>query len=463
MTDALIRGRVDRDGRLISADPALLRLQQRAGGALAKPLALPQLARLAGLAMRLQREISRPLLTADDHSDVTAWVRLRPDESGVDLEIADWRARPIATPQAQPMGGGNDAAAIAGSWVWECDAALRLVNLKASIGARAITGGWEGRSLSEWFELQPDENGRFPLLQALASHRRFQRQLVKTGESDGAVVLDLSGDPLFDASGGFLGFKGLAIPHAGDGGGTEQHRRIDPAFGSLPLSDPQFGRRIDGALRGPLSRIIATAETIAGQFDGPIRADYARYAGDIAHAGRHLLGLVDDLADLQNIERPGFKAAREDIDLADIARRAAGLLMMKAEEKSIRIDLPAPDIAMPATGEFRRALQILLNLLGNAIRYSPEESEIRISVAVEKGQAAISVADQGEGLSTEQQAVVFEKFERLGRTDSGGSGLGLYIARKLARAMDGDLAIYSAPGQGACFTLRLPARAVAGA
>src|SRR3546814_3728999 len=75
---------------------------------------------------------------------------------------------------------------------------------------------------------------------------------------------------------------------------------VDPAFGSLPLSDPQFGRRIDGALRGPLSRIIATAETISGQFDGPIRADYARYAGDIAHAGRHLLGLVDDLADLQD-------------------------------------------------------------------------------------------------------------------------------------------------------------------
>src|SRR3546814_1508241 len=115
---------------------------------------------------------------------------------------------------------------------------------------------------------------------------------------------------------------------------------VDPAFGSLPLPDPQFGRRIDGALRGPLSRIIATAETISGQFDGPIRADYARYAGDIAHAGRHLLGLVDDLADLQNIERPGFKAARDEIDLGDLARRAVGLPGLTAEEKGIRIDAP---------------------------------------------------------------------------------------------------------------------------
>src|SRR3546814_3377905 len=113
---------------------------------------------------------------------------------------------------------------------------------------------------------------------------------------------------------------------------------VDPAFGSLPLSDPQFGRRIDGALRGPLSRIIATAETISGQFDGPIRADYARYAGDIAHAGRHLLGLVDDLADLQNIERPGFKAARDEIDLGELARRAARKSVVEGKMVVVRVD-----------------------------------------------------------------------------------------------------------------------------
>ena len=275
--------------------------------------------------------------------------------------------------------------------------------------------------------------------------------------------MTLSGEALFDATGRFTGFRGLAIvadtPPSAEikAGGAP----IDPAFGSLPLSDPQFGRRIDGALRGPLSRIIATAETISGQFDGPIRADYARYAGDIAHAGRHLLGLVDDLADLQNIERPGFKAAADEIDLGDLARRAVGLLGMKAEEMGIRIDAPRPDDKAPATGEFRRVLQVLLNLLGNAIRYSPDDSQIWIRVDREGDRAMVTVADQGQGIDADQQAVVFEKFERLGRTDSGGSGLGLYIARRLARAMDGDLTVDSAPGQGARFTLSLPARDVA--
>ncbi|MGH6695040.1 sensor histidine kinase [Sphingopyxis sp.] len=453
MSERIIRGRVDRTGALVRADAPLLRLQQRAGAGLDKPLALPHLARLVALAQQLHRDISRPLYAADDHSDIHALVRITPDADGASLEISDWRTRPVTQPQMPVIA---DGAAVPQSWTWECDQQLRLVALHAAPDAPAIPDGWEGRSLSELFELQPDEEGRFPVLRALARQSRFESQRVRAA----GIAMTLSGEALFDAMGRFTGFRGLAVvadeqvPAEPKGGGTF----VDPAFGSLPLSDPQFGRRIDGALRGPLSRIIATAETISGQFDGPIRADYARYAGDIAHAGRHLLGLVDDLADLQNIERPGFKAARDEIDLGDLARRAVGLLGMKAEEKGIRIDAPRTDDRAPATGEFRRVLQVLLNLLGNAIRYSPDNSQIWIRVDREDDRAMVTVADQGQGIDAEQQAVVFEKFERLGRTDSGGSGLGLYIARRLARAMDGELTVDSAPGQGARFTLSLPAR-----
>jgi signal transduction histidine kinase len=101
-------------------------------------------------------------------------------------------------------------------------------------------------------------------------------------------------------------------------------------------------------------------------------------------------------------------------------------------------------------------LQILLNLVGNAIRYSPEGSQVWLRVESEGDRARIVIADQGEGLSQEQQARAFEKFERLGRGGDGGTGLGLYISRKLARAMDGELTVDSAPGQGARFILDLP-------
>lgn len=466
-----ISGRVDAMGVLIAADPALLRLHERAGGQIGSALALPQLARLAALALRLQRPISRPIQAADDHNDIFAHVVLTPDADGVAIAISDWRSEPAAQPRHSLHGDSPANAAPADAeWSWECDVQLRLVRLSPAADQHSPTG-WQGVSLSELFALEPDANGRFPVLMALADRRSFADQRVRMSANatgpDAALVM--SGQPLFDARGGFAGFRGWlaradepAATGAGDDALTGDDgvpRLADPAFGSLPLSDPRFGRRIDGALRGPLSRIVASAETISGQFEGPIRADYARYAADIAHAARHLLGLIDDLADLQSIERPGFQAAREAVDLADVARRAVGLLAMKAEEKQIRIDGPALGEKQPAIGEFRRVLQILINLIGNAIRYSPEGSMIWIRCESADGRARITVADQGQGLSEEQQAVVFEKFERLGRTDSGGSGLGLYIARRLARAMDGELTIDSAPGQGARFTLTIPAAA----
>src|SRR5678809_779026 len=114
--------------------------------------------------------------------------------------------------------------------------------------------------------------------------------------------------------------------------------------------------------------------------------------------------------------RDRFTTAPDRIDLADGARRAAGILGVRAQERGITIDAPKPGETAPAIGEFRRVLQVMLNLLGNAIRYSPAESQIWLRVESEGDHARIIVADQGEGLSAEQQARLFEKFERLGRS-----------------------------------------------
>ncbi|WP_244925481.1 sensor histidine kinase [Caenibius tardaugens] len=142
--------------------------------------------------------------------------------------------------------------------------------------------------------------------------------------------------------------------------------------------------------------------------------------------------------------------------MADVARRAAGILSVRAQEKAITVQAPQEIEVLPAVGEFRRVLQVLLNLIGNAIRYSPDGSVIWLRVEREGAIARVSVIDQGPGLTKEHRSKVFEKFERLGRTGDGGSGLGLYISRRLARAMDGELLVESEPGQGARFILELP-------
>jgi K+-sensing histidine kinase KdpD len=136
------------------------------------------------------------------------------------------------------------------------------------------------------------------------------------------------------------------------------------------------------------------------------------------------MGLVDDLADLEVIEAENFVPLPDPIDLADAARRAAGILSMRAREKNITISAPAHEVTLPAVAEFRRVLQILLNLIGNAIRYSPEGSTVIVDLSRDEGFARVAIADQGPGLSSEEQARIFDKFERLGRSGDGGSGLG---------------------------------------
>ena len=187
-----------------------------------------------------------------------------------------------------------------------------------------------------------------------------------------------------------------------------------------------------------------------------MREDYVAYAGNISAASRHLLGVVDDLGDMHEVERAEFRVSPEAIDLCDIARRAANLLSVRAADRKVKIDPPPPDETMPALGDFRRSLQILVNLVGNAVRYSPPGSSVWLRVEEEGDLAAIIVADQGPGMAVADQARIFEKFARLDPSEPGGSGLGLYISQRLARAMGGDITVDSAPGKGARFVLTLP-------
>ena len=166
--------------------------------------------------------------------------------------------------------------------------------------------------------------------------------------------------------------------------------------------------------------------------------------------------MLEDLSDLEVVESSGFATAPDHIDLAEVARQAAGILNVRAREKGIVIACPQPGESQPAIAEFRRVLQVLINLVGNAIRYSPEESQVWIRLEGDEDRARVIVADQGPGLSSAEQAVVFRKFERLGRSGDGGSGLGLYISRRLARTMGGELRVESERGKGARFILEVP-------
>ncbi|MDK4805051.1 MAG: HAMP domain-containing sensor histidine kinase [Novosphingobium aromaticivorans] len=466
---APIRGLCDGADRLVTADEALARLHGGAGGSVAGTLALPALlalvrqARLSGLAQ------TREVTVLDGDQPIVFQARAVPQGEGVALALHDGRrggAPDHDLPPADPAG------------LWHH---LAQGHVLLDPGQRVIAVDCRASDLADV------EAG---LASALGHHWALALGLPEGARLAGLhwrllddMVVDLAGSPrrwrlrLLPRVGG--GFDLLLLPEAilglarfgahggvhGDGqAGAEAAER--PA--SVPEPEPEptpdlppwagfLGRDLAPALRQPISRIIANAETIRSRLAGPLAEAYGAYAADIAEAGRHLLGLVDDLADLDAVEAPGFAPAPDHIDLADCARRAAGILSMRARERGIELILPEADCQVPAIGEFRRVLQVLLNLLSNAIRYTPEKTIVRLDCGLDGGAAWIAVEDSGQGLTGPEAARVFEKFERLGRKGDGGSGLGLYISRRLARAMAGDLTVTSTPGEGARFCLRLPA------
>jgi signal transduction histidine kinase len=436
----LAHGRVDRDGRLVEAEPPLRRLQESAGAGLGQPVAVPQIATMARLAQRLGILVSRCVIAAEGSDDLDLWVEAKPDEHGVALSVGGWARRPSRDGED----GGErvyDFMRSRGDWLWETDPALRITSISAEGGDDMI-----GQPIGKLFQFVETGEEGLPILEAIATRARFEGQeaIVRaTGEK-----VRLTGLPLMDGGGRFAGYRGSAFRTDGEPAAGEGRAGAADAFGA----------RLEKALRAPLSRIVSQAESIGAQEDGPIRRDYAEYANDIASAGRHLLGVIGDLVDLQAIEREDFRPRAQRIDLAEIARRAAGLLKVKAAERGIRIDAPAADEALPALGDDGRTLQILVNLVGNAVRHSPDNASVWVRAENEGGRALLVVADQGQGIAAADHERIFEKFARLDAAGEGtGSGLGLYIARRLARAMGGDIAVDSAPGQGARFILNLPA------
>lgn len=434
---------IDADGQLVAADPALLALNEAAGGTMGAGLAVPQLATVARLARRLGILVSRGVVVADGDTDLGLWVRAQPEGDGVRMAVSGWRevrARPVAALPAARLVETNDLA-------WDTDGGLRLTFVSIDAARRL---GFDalallGQPLTALFTLDADGDGALPILEAVARQRPLERQRARLRGGDVRVLL--TAHVRRDPSGQFAGLSGVA--------------RVEDEAPAPPVATtaiaPAFTEGLDKALRAPLARIIAHADTIHAEAEGPVQRDYADYASDIANAGRHLLGLVDDLVDLQAIERTDFALDTDSIDLADVARRAAGLLSVRASNAGVAIARPLPELRVPAQGDFRRALQIMVNLVGNAVRYSSEGGVVSVTALRTGNMAEAVVADQGKGIAPEDQARIFDKFERVDPTEAGGNGLGLYIARRLARAMGGDLTVESAPGEGARFTLSLPA------
>ncbi|WP_367183290.1 sensor histidine kinase [Novosphingobium sp.] len=443
----------------MSADEPLAGLQLRCGGEIPGEIAIPALRDLVRKVRSYNLKLARTVRATDGRDSISAWLEGEPDGDGCAITIRSWQTSPL--PAENPAEVAEHRSAI--------DRTLAELTAQLDAHQNVLTVASEAPDLENLTSAMAQGFGS-PWTDFVEIAGSNHRQPLHWRLLDGATVKIAGSDrnwraallPQYAPGQEPTGFElcltadqppitTLAIPEP-------------PAAPVMPQNGPGLvGRDIAPVLRQPIARIIANAETIRTRMAGPLAEEYSQYAADIAAAGQHLLSLVEDLADLEVVEAEDFNTAPDRIDLADVARRAAGILAVRAQERGITIDPPRVGEHLPAIAEFRRVLQVLLNLVGNAIRYSPDDSQVWIRLEPDGARAKVIVADQGPGLSTEQQVRVFEKFERLGRSDETGSGLGLYISRRLARAMGGELTVESAPGQGARFILDVPGDLLAAA
>lgn len=443
---------LDRQYHLVEADPKITEYHSMLGGEQGTLFKIAAIVELAVLSSKLGMRVHRNVRFSVNEKKIRCWADIKPEDHGYAIKITDLRETGTSLGHDEAMGVQHFSKSA--GWL-RIDAEHKIIGgeLPDNINGKADINSYIGAIWPTLLRPVDDADfatkiarGSFPLWQMLDGQKICFWPYAKTEWLMRIVAND--DDKVF---------TWYFIPC------ENADKTDDEPIGdnTQKISDNLPHRRlfihsVAPALRAPVVRIMANARTISEEKTGPLRNQYAGYAEDIAQAAEHLLALIDDASDLEAVDGADFRYSEEDVDLCDVARRAAGLLRVKAQSRDINIDTPPTEEHLICRAEFRRALQIVLNLLSNAIRYGPEDAMIWIRAEAAGDMARLTVSDMGKGISADEQQVIFDKFERLGRSGDGGSGLGLYISKKLAVAMGGNILIDSAPGKGARISLELP-------
>ena len=223
----------------------------------------------------------------------------------------------------------------------------------------------------------------------------------------------------------------------------------------------EFLASMSHELRTPLNAVLGYAQLLA--MDSSLSARQARGVDAIHQSGQHLLELINDILDLARIEAGRTELNPGPVNLTTFLKAAVNLMQVKAHEKRLLFAFePAADLPETVLVDERRLRQVLLNLLGNAIKFTDRGTVTLRADAEPEGPANVllrlEVEDTGVGMRPEDLGRIFEPFEQVGDAQrrSGGTGLGLTITRALVNDMGGKVQVSSEPGQGTCFRVELP-------
>jgi len=209
-------------------------------------------------------------------------------------------------------------------------------------------------------------------------------------------------------------------------------------------------------LRTPLTHILGFSEMIERQLFGEIGARYVEYAGLIRKSGTHLLGLVNDLLDLSKIEAGRYDLEFEEFDVRPLVGEVVRLSTDSAARKQIHLGVVTPEASLMVRADERALRRMLINVIGNAIKFTPEGGRVMVSAAAVDGALVLDTVDSGPGIPEAEREKLGQAYERgSGGATAEGTGLGLSLVRALAALHGGTLSFHDAPGGGALVRIML--------
>jgi two-component system cell cycle sensor histidine kinase PleC len=256
----------------------------------------------------------------------------------------------------------------------------------------------------------------------------------------------------------FMHLASLAVEHEQAAKEREARHEADLARQSAEranLAKSQFVTALSHELRTPLQAITGFTENLQTLDLSP---DRRRLALDrIGLAAGHILSIVDDVLDLARVEAGAMPIELGELNAHEVIEASVDLIQPLADRRDITVGCSGPRASVFA--DHRRLRQVILNLLSNAVRFSPTGSTVRVATEVGGDRTRIHVSDQGPGIPDELLARLFVPFDRLGADAGreGGAGLGLVLARRLTEAMNGTLELVSVVGVGTHVTVSLAA------
>ena len=239
---------------------------------------------------------------------------------------------------------------------------------------------------------------------------------------------------------------------------TSELERANARLQELDRLKSQFLATMSHELRTPLNSIIGFTGLVRQGRVGPVNPEQARQLGLAYGSAKHLLSLINDLLDLSRVEAGRMEFEEEPLDFVQVIEEVLHTLTPMARQRNLGLVAEPAAPALWLVGDRKRSYQVLLNLVHNALKFTPR-GRVTISARIERDRLRVAVADTGIGIKPEQMELLFEAFRQLdgsARRLYEGTGLGLHLCRKLLGLMGGEIQVESQFGQGSRFSFTLP-------